>query len=137
VEQLIDLLFHVMEDNPEFIIDFDATHNTVIRVREQDNINQYYYPRKIQFQLFQGTTFSKFDIQGLQFLDKYNNWYYTNKLFSITNNSTLICSEKIMVGFSGDLKLYVPATNTWLNVADNLFSNNTQSMKINLMQNYN
>jgi hypothetical protein len=31
-----------------------------------------------------------------------------------------------MVDSSGDLKEYVPATNTWLNVSDNLFSNNTQ-----------
>ncbi len=29
---------------------------------------------------------------------------------------------------NGDLKVYVPATNTWLNVSDNLFSNNTQSI---------
>ncbi len=54
-----------MEDSPENIINFDATHNTVIRVREQDNLNQIYYPRQIQFQSFEGTTFSKFDIQGL------------------------------------------------------------------------
>ncbi len=33
-----------------------------------------------------------------------------------------------MVDSSGDLKVYVPSTNTWLNVADNLFSNNTQSI---------
>ncbi len=32
-----------------------------------------------------------------------------------------------MVDSSGDLKIYIPATNTWLNVADNLFSYNTQS----------
>jgi hypothetical protein len=40
-------LFHVMEDHPECIINFDATHNTVIRIREQDTINQYYYPRQM------------------------------------------------------------------------------------------
>ena len=72
----LNKLYHVMEDSPENIIKFDATHNTVIRIREQDNLNQVYYPRQIQFQSFQGTTFSKFDIQGLQLLDKYNNWYY-------------------------------------------------------------
>ncbi len=33
-----------------------------------------------------------------------------------------------MVDSSGDLKVYVPATNIWLNVSDNLFSNNTQSI---------
>jgi hypothetical protein len=33
-----------------------------------------------------------------------------------------------MVDSSGDLKVYFPSTNTWLNVADNLFSNNTQSI---------
>jgi hypothetical protein len=45
----------------------------------------------------------------------------------MTNNSTLLCSNKIMVNSAGDLKLYIPATDTWLNVADNLFSNNTQN----------
>jgi hypothetical protein len=33
-----------------------------------------------------------------------------------------------MVDSDGDLKVYIPATETWLNVADNLFSNNTQSI---------
>jgi len=124
----LNKLYHVMEDSPDNIINFDTTHNTVIRVREQDVINNIYYPRQIQFQSFEGTTFSKFDISGLQLLDKYNNWYYINKLFSITNNSTLLCSDKVMVDSSGDLKVYFPSTNTWLNVADNLFSNNTQSI---------
>jgi hypothetical protein len=124
----LNKLYHVMEDSPDNIINFDTTHNTVIRFREQDIINNIYYPRQIQFQSFEGTTFSKFDISGLQLLDKYNNWYYINKLFSITNNSTLLCSDKVMVDSSGDLKVYFPSTNTWLNVADNLFSNNTQSI---------
>ena len=121
-------LYHVMSDTPNSIINYDATHNTVIRIGEQDIVNQIYYPRQIQFQTYQGTSISKFDVQGLQLLDKYNNWYYINKLFSITNNSTLLCSDKVMVDSSGDLKVYVPATNTWLNVSDNLFSNNTQSI---------
>jgi hypothetical protein len=35
-----------------------------------------------------------------------------------------------MVDSAGDSKVYIPATNTWLNVAENLFStsNNTQSV---------
>ncbi len=59
-----------MSVSPECLINFDATHNTIIRVREQDIVNQIYYPRQIQFQSFQGTAFSKFDVQGLQLLDK-------------------------------------------------------------------
>jgi hypothetical protein len=39
-----------MKDSPENSINFDATHNTDIRVREQDTVNQYYYPCQIQFQ---------------------------------------------------------------------------------------
>ena len=99
-----------MSDTPNSIINYDATHNTVIRIGEQDIVNQIYYPRQIQFQTYQGTSISKFDVQGLQLLDKYNNWYYINKLFSITNNSTLLCSDKVMVDSCGDLKVYVPAT---------------------------
>ena len=117
-----------MSDTPHSIINYDATHNTVIRVSEQDTVNQIYYPRQIQFQTYQGTSISKLDVQGLQVLDKNNNWYYINKLFSITNNSTLLCSDKIMVDSNGDLKMYVSSTNAWLDVADNLFSNNTQSI---------
>jgi hypothetical protein len=94
-------LFHVMSDTPHSIINYDATHNTVIRISEQDIVNQIYYARQIQFQTYQGTTFSKFDTQGLQLLDKYNNWYYINKLFSITNNSTLLCRDKVMVDSNG------------------------------------
>jgi hypothetical protein len=121
-------LYHVMSDSPDNIIGFDATHNTVIRIREQDIVNQIYYPRQFQIKTFEGATIAKFDVQGLQLLDKYNNWYYINKMFSMTNNSTLLCSNKIMVDSIGDLKVYVASTNTWLNVADNLFSNNTQNI---------
>jgi hypothetical protein len=39
----------------------------------------------------------------------------------------LFC-DKVMVDSSGDLKVYVPATKTWLNISDNSFSNNTQSV---------
>ena len=117
-----------MNDSVDAIINFDATHNTVIRIREQDIVNQVYYPRQLQIQTYQGTSISKFDVQGLQVLDTNNNWYYINKMFTITDNSTLLCSNKIMVDSSGNLKLYVPVTNNWLNVADNLFSNNSQSI---------
>ena len=49
-------------------------------------------------------------------------------MFSMTNDSTLLCSDKIMVDSSGKLKIYFTPTNTWLDVGDNLFSNNTQSI---------
>ncbi len=65
-------------------------------------VNQIFYPRQIQFQTYQGTSISIFDVQGLQVLGKNNKWYYINKLFSITNNSTLLCSDKVMVGSNGD-----------------------------------
>ncbi len=61
-----------MSDTPDSIINFDATHNTIIRVREQDIVNQIYYPRQIPFQSYQGTAFSKFDVQWLQVLDVNN-----------------------------------------------------------------
>ena len=51
-------LFHVMSDTPHSIINYDATHNTVIRVSEQDTVNQIYYTRQIQFQTYQGTSIS-------------------------------------------------------------------------------
>jgi hypothetical protein len=58
-----------MSDTPHSIIKYNATHNTVIRISEQDIVNQIYYPRQIQFQTYQGTTFSKIYTQGLQLLD--------------------------------------------------------------------
>jgi NDP-sugar pyrophosphorylase family protein len=45
-------LFHVMSDSPHSIINYDAIHNTVIRISEQDIVNQIYYPRQIQFQTY-------------------------------------------------------------------------------------
>ena len=65
-------LSQCMNDSPDAIINFDTTHNTVItviRIPEQDIVNQVYYPRQFQIQSFQGTSISKFDIQGLQVLD--------------------------------------------------------------------
>ena len=49
-------LFHVMSDTPHSIINYDATHNTVIRVSEQDTVNQI-YSRQIQFQNIKGHQF--------------------------------------------------------------------------------
>jgi hypothetical protein len=69
--------------------------------------NKINYPRQMQFQTYQGTTFSKFDTQGSQLLDKYVNLYYINKFFAITNGSALLCSDKIMVGSDGNLKVYI------------------------------
>jgi hypothetical protein len=46
-----------MEDSPENIINFDATDNTVIRIRAQDTVKQIYYPRQFQIQTFEGTLF--------------------------------------------------------------------------------
>jgi hypothetical protein len=57
-------LFHVMSSTPHSIINYDATHTTVIRISEQDIVNQIYYPRQIQFQTYQGATFSNYDTQG-------------------------------------------------------------------------
>jgi hypothetical protein len=54
-------LFHIMSDSPDNIINHDAIHNTVIRIREQDTVNQIYYPHQIKLQSHQGTAFSNFD----------------------------------------------------------------------------
>jgi hypothetical protein len=40
----------------------------------------------------------------------------------------LRCSDKIMDDSAVDLKVYIQTTSTCLNIADNLFSNNTQSI---------
>ena len=117
----LNSLYASMSDSPECLINFDSTHNTVIRIREQDIVNQIYYPRQLQIQSYQGTAFSKFDIQGLQLLDTNNNWYYINKMFTMTNNSILLCSNKTMIDNNGNLNVYTSG-NTWLSVANNLSS---------------
>ena len=48
-------------------------------------------------------------------------------MFTMTNNSTLLCSNKIMVDSSGDLNVYITATNTWVNVGNNLLNSNASS----------
>ncbi len=64
VGDIFNKLFHVMSDTPHSIIKSIATHNAVIRTSEQDTVNLIYYPHQIQFQTYQGTTFSKFDTKG-------------------------------------------------------------------------
>ncbi len=39
-------LYHVIFDSPDKIISFDATHNTIIRIRGQDIVNQVNFPRQ-------------------------------------------------------------------------------------------
>ena len=133
VSDRLDKLFQCMSDNPDCIINFDATHNTIIRIREQDTTNQIYYPRQLQIQSHQATTFSKFDIQGLQVLDTNNNWYYINKMFTMTNNSILLCSNNIKVDSVGQLNVQNVVTNyvlgiatgttgTWFSVKDSIIN---------------
>jgi hypothetical protein len=69
----------------------------------------------------------KIDMQGLQLLDKDKSWYYINKLFIMTNNSTLLC-DKIMVDSNGNLQSIITATDRWLSVPDNLLNDNTQTI---------
>jgi hypothetical protein len=85
----------------------------------------------LQIQSYQGTSFSKFDIQGLQVLDINNNWYYINKMFTMTNNSMLLCSNNIKVDSEGQLNVQhvvtdyvfgIPTgtTGTWFSVKDSI-----------------
>ncbi len=46
----------------------------------------------------------------------------------MTNNSTLLCSDKIMVDSNGNLQVFITATNSWLRVPDNLLNNSAQSI---------
>ena len=39
-----------------------------------------------------------------------NDWYYINQLFAITNNSTLLCSDNIMLIQAKNLNEYISAT---------------------------
>ena len=55
VADRLSSLSQCMNDSVEAIINFDSTHNTVIRIREQDIVNQVYYPRQLQIQSVQGT----------------------------------------------------------------------------------
>ena len=117
ISNRLDSLYQCMNDSPESIINFDATHNTVIRIREQDIVNQVYYPRQFQIQTYQGASISKFDVQGLQVLDTNNNWYYINKLFTFTNNSILLCSNNVKVDNEGQLNVQNVVTNYVLGIA--------------------
>ena len=52
-------------------------------------INKICYPRQIQFQSYQGTTISEFDIQELELTstNKYHNLHSIKKLFIKVNNN--------------------------------------------------
>jgi hypothetical protein len=43
-------------------------------------------------------------------------------MFTINNNSTLICSNKVIVDSSGELNVYLAAGNRWINVSNNLLN---------------
>ena len=133
VSDRLDKLYQCMSDTPTPIINYDATHNTIIRISEQDTVNQIYYPRQVQIQTYQGTSISKFDVQGLQLLDINNNWYYINKMFTLTNNSILLCSNNIKVDSAGQLNVQNVVTNyvlgiptgttgTWFSVKDGIMN---------------
>ncbi len=133
VSDRLSSLSQCMNDSVDAIINFDSTHNTVIRIREQDIVNSIYYPRQFQIQTYQGTTISKFDIQGLQVLDTNNNWYYINKMFTQTGGSTFIVNGQNKIDMFGDLNvckiditytLGIPtgSTSTWYNVKDALIN---------------
>ncbi len=60
---------HCMNDSLDAINDFDSSHITVIRLRDQDIQNDL---RQLQVQTFLGNPISKFDTDGLQVLDANN-----------------------------------------------------------------
>ena len=51
----LKIIYHVMSNSPDNIINFEATHNTVIRIGGHNTINQIYFPRQFQFPTFEGT----------------------------------------------------------------------------------
>ncbi len=46
-------------------------------------------------------------------------------MFTMTNYSTLLCSNKIMVDSNGDLNVFLSVGNRWLNVGNNLLTSET------------
>ncbi len=44
-----------MSDTTDSMINYDATHNAVIRISDPDTVNQKYFPHQIQLQSYQGT----------------------------------------------------------------------------------
>jgi hypothetical protein len=68
ISDRLDKLYPCMSDTPNAIINYDVTHNTVLRIGDQDTLNQIYYPRQVQIQTYQGATISKFEVKD------YNYW---------------------------------------------------------------
>ena len=46
----------------------------------------------------------------------------------MTDNSILLCSDRIKVDTNGNLNVYIPTSNSWLSVPDNLLNNNVQNI---------
>jgi hypothetical protein len=47
-----------MSDSPDSIINYNVTHNTVIRTSKEGRVIQIFYPGQIPLQSHQGTIFS-------------------------------------------------------------------------------
>jgi hypothetical protein len=53
-----------MSDIPDNILILMPQKNTITRIREQDTVDQIYFPLQIQFQLYQRRTIPKNEVQG-------------------------------------------------------------------------
>ena len=54
--QRLDHLFHIVDDDPDCVINFDVTHKT-ISVREQDTTKQMCCPIQIRYLSCKGTIY--------------------------------------------------------------------------------
>jgi len=132
VAERLDNLVLVMQDTPIPIIAYGVDNNTVIRIRQDDTLNNY--PKQIQFCDFLNKKVGYFNTSGLNLLDVNGNYNNISSYFAQTGNSLLLCSNKTMIDAGGNLNVFEMTTysilgiptgtgGTWLNVADTLNSN--------------
>ena len=138
VSQRFDKLYDVMSDNPKRLVCFDAYKNTLLSIRENDDVYQdpskpSNYPKEIRFTDKFGAYKTKINTSGFSFLDNNNNWIKLSDVLRLTGDGLHIGGDKTKLDVQGNLSVFNMTTQnilgvdvtggTWLSVTDNIILN--------------
>ncbi len=86
-----------------------ATYDTITRIRQQDIVSQIYHPPQLELQSYPGRTLSNLILHECTY-----KFVFYLQIITMASNSTLLCSDKIMVDSNGESKVYISSTHTSL-----------------------
>ena len=135
VSERFDRLYDFMNDNPKRLVTFDAYKNTLLSIREYDDVYQDpekppNYPKEIRFTDKFGHYNTKINSSGFSILDHNNNWIQLSNVLKISGSDLLIGGGKTKIDETGNLFVANMTTEsvlgldvtrgTWLNVVETI-----------------